>query len=713
MKAENKTLSEGKMKLFEELKEELRHPPAGTRAPYYYIARGYGKSPAVAPPLFRAAGSVSLFTETPVYILPGERIAGNLFSVYADAPAPALSYAEEICRAYGDRDFLTNADHFAPDYAGLLQCGVGGLLEKIAASRRAHAEEPEKCVMLDAMALSLQAFRTMIGNYAARADALIGTPGYSDERLSFIARNCRAVEQGAPATFAQALQLVWLCHNAFGMAGKYAMALGRMDQYLYPFYEKDIAAGVTDDAEVVELLENVFIRLEDDIVNICVGGTRPDGTAAVNPLSGCILEAVKNCRIPGPNLSVRLTENTPDDFLDACLVSIGTGLGYPALMNDAVNLAALSRYGYAKEDVTDYCMVGCIENFLQGKQPPWTDGRFDTPRLFALVLHRGKSKTGEERGVDTGSLAGLATMADFLAAFSRQLDHAAEEYYARFRAQNDGINQAYYPEPFLSCFCDDCIGRGLDINGGGAKYPSVHGAAVMGIGTVADAFAAIERVVYDDRAATLEELRDALDADFAGYEALREKLLAAPKYGNNDDFADKYAAWLVKEAARSFDRFRTRDGGPFYLCMAANVSNIYAGRTIGATPDGRRAGEPLSDAASPTYGRDVRGATATLHSLAKPDYSLVATGSVVNQKYSPAMFGEGKRAKLLALIRTYFAAGGQEIQINATSPEILRDAMAHPEKYPDLVVRVSGFSAYFVTLDRAVQRDILCRTQKE
>jgi formate C-acetyltransferase len=235
----------------------------------------------------------------------------------------------------------------------------------------------------------------------------------------------------------------------------------------------------------------------------------------------------------------------------------------------------------------------------------------------------------------------------------------------------------------------------------------------MGIATTADSLAAIEKVVFIDKTATLSQLKEALNRDFEGWEDLRETLLAAPKYGNNDDFVDKYAIWFVDFLDSQFWQYRTRDGGGIYIAAAANISNIYAGKTIGATPDGRKCGEPLSDAASPTYGRDVRGATATVSSVAKPDYTKVACGSVVNQKFSPSMFSDGKRAKLLALIRTYFKKGGQEIQINATSREVLLDAMAHPEKYQNLVVRVSGFSAFYVTLDRDVQLDILNRTQQE
>ena len=623
-----------------------------------------------------------------------------------------LSHAEKTVKSFGSRTFITNKDHYAPNYRHILDVGVSGLLDEIEASLKTHKDDGEKCEMLCAMKHTVCGFLQMIKNHALAAKQCKGKEGYDNARLDKIIENCNAVASGRPQTFEQALQLVWFCHTAFLMEERYAMALGRMDQYLYPFYKADTERGVITDAQVTELLENVFIKLTDDVVNICIGGQNVYGECQVNPLSLCILRAVGNCNVPGPNLSLRLTENTPDEFLDECLKTIGTGLGYPAVMNDDINIRALEKYGYAKEDVYNYSMVGCIENFITGMQPPWSDARFDTPRYFEYLFNNGISKTDGSVGLDTGDIEKISSMNEFMDAFERQLAYGVNEYCGRFNHRNNSINQAYYPEPFLSCFCYDCIGRGLDINNGGSKYPSVHGAAVMGIGTTADSLAAIEKVVFIDKKATLKELRDALNSNFEGYDRLHRELISAPKYGNNDDFADKYAVWFTDCLSHLFKQYKTRDGGGIYIAAAANTSNISAGRIIGATPDGRKRGEPLSDAASPTYGKDVRGATATVLSVSKPDYTKVACGSVVNQKFSPSMFTEDNRKKLLSLIRVYFKKGGQEIQINATSEEILKAAMEEPEKYKNLVVRVSGFSAFYVTLDKEVQSDILRRTQQ-
>lgn len=700
------------MKLFESLNNELDWKK-GVFAPYYFSYLGYIEDLSADFPTLRANGIYSLFARSKPVILRSELIAGNIKSLFCEENETLLAYAREISGRVSQRHFLINKDHYTPNYEHILSVGLPGLIEEINASLGAHKNDAEKRVTLQAMRKCLCGFSEMIKNYMHSAEELMSSPDFDSKRLSFIADNCRAIVSDVPKSFAQALQLVWFCHTAFLMEGRYAMALGRMDQYLYPFYKADIEKGVTTDEEVIELLENIFIRLQNDVVNICIGGQNSKGECEVNNLSRCILHAVGNCNVPGPNLSFRYTKNTPDDFLDKCLETIGTGLGYPAIMNDDVNIAALKKYGYADEDVYNYSMVGCIENFITGKQPPWSDGRFDTPRFFDYIFNEGVSQTNKSVGLNICKLEDITSMDKFMEIFEKQLAFGADEYFFKFNCVNDSINQKFFAEPFLSCFCHDCVGRGMDINCGGSIYPSVHGAAVMGIGTVCDSLAAIEKVVFIDRDATLADIRDALNSNFEGYGQLRQKLTDAPKYGNNDPFVDKYAVWFIDYLAGLFAKYKTRDGGRIYIAAAANVSNIHAGKIINATPDGRLRGEPLSDAASPTYGKDTRGATATINSLSKPDYTKVACGSVVNQKFSPSMFTPEKRKKLMALIKTYFKNGGQEIQINATSRETLIDAMDHPEKYMNLVVRVSGFSAFYVTLNKDVQLDILNRTQQE
>jgi len=673
-------------------------------------------------PVTRAYGFERMLTGISKHVYRSDRIAGSLRGLYAaDVPEYTKTRAERILKNYGFRNFRTNADHFAPDYAGFLRDGVGGTIQKIRASMAAHeadADSGKKITFLTAAEISMAAFRKMIDQYADAAEQ--AAVQYGEEELYEVARVCRKVASEPPETFREALQLTWLVHIAFVWEKRYAMAFGRMDQFLYPYYKADIDAGRITREEALSLLSCALIKIVDvnreNVCNIAIGGVKPeDGSSAVNELSYILLDAVGACGVPGPNLSARIHKNSPDEFLDACLRLIGTGIGYPALMNDEVNIPALMRNGYALEDCRDYCMVGCIENFLPGMQPPWSDGRYNSPKYIELMLNNGRCmQTGLQMGPETGEAEDIRSMDEVVEKLHLQMKAGAAEYAAFFLNDNDRWNRERYAQPFLSCFCRDCIGRGLDINDGGTIYPSVHGAACMGIGTMADSLAAIERVVFEEKKVTLSELRDALKADFVGYEALHRDLLRAPKYGNNDDFVDKYAVWFVDEHARLFDEYHTPDGGNFYTIIAANVSNIPAGREVAATPDGRKNGEPLSDAASPMHGMDTSGPTAVVLSTSKPDYTKVSCGTVVNQKYSPSMFSdEGKRERLRALIRVYFARGGQEMQINSVSRAVLTDAMEHPDKYRSLVVRVSGFSDYFTRMSREVQLDVLKRTEQE
>lgn len=706
------------MKNLDLLKQEMAETVRPVRNVFeYYLALGLSAHYDDPNVVARAFGIQALFEKHEKHLYENDLIAGSICGLTTDAvSADDLAWASRIVGSYGYRNFPTNSDHFAPDYETVLKIGIGGLLERIAASKEAHRNDPDrekKAAFLTAAEISMNALAALCLGYAEEAEKK-GKPE--------IAAACRAVSRHAPTSFREALQLVFLIHTGFLLEGRYAMALGRMDQYLYPFYRHDLDAGILTREEALSLTECALYKIYerrryfggDDVVNIAIGGVKPeDGSDAVNELTHLILDAVEECGIPGPNLSARVSARNPDSFLSHCLAVIGTGIGYPALMNDEINMAALRRHGYAEEDVRNYCMVGCIENFIAGKQPPWSDGRYNSPKFVELALNNGICMlTGKRLGPETGDASAFDTMEKFMAAVEAQMRYAASEYMAFFRNTNDRLNRVNYMQPYLSCFCRDCIGRGLDINDGGSLYPSAHAPGLMGIGTVSDSLAAIEKTVYIDRTLSLPELRDILKTDYEGREDIRERLLDAPKYGNNDPLADRYAVWFVQFQESLFARYRTPDGGPVYIAIASNISNIPAGKEVAATPDGRHAGEPLSDAASPMHGMDRRGPTAAYLSLAKPDYSLAACGTVVNQKFSPEMLTDPeKRARVGALIRTYFEMGGQEIQINSVSRETLKDAMEHPENYRDLVVRVSGFSAHYVLLDREVQLDILRRTE--
>jgi len=679
----------------------------------YYRYLGYREHFDDDPLIAKAHAVAKLFACHEKFVYDNDLVAGSLRGCYSDVISDAeLKRANSVVGSFGRNSFFTNFDHYAADFESALHFGVGGIFNKINVSLDKHRDENKRC-FLNAAKITMNAFSEMIKGYAGAAE---------QKGLLEVSRICNKVAWEKPDSFHEALQLIWFIHTSFLYEGRFSMALGRLDQYLYPFYIKDSISGDRATELIACTLYKIYERnrfLEgfmnlgrDDVVNIAVGGVKRDGSDAVNELSYIILDAVKACHIPGPNLSARISVKNPDRFVDKCLEVIGTGIGYPALMNDEVNVAALSRYGYDIEDCRDYAMVGCIENFIPGKQPPWSDGRFNSPKYIELALNNGICKlTGMQIGPKTGEAADIKIMPEFLDAVQKQMSHGAAEYVRMFNNEAMRYDRQLYSQPYLSCYHNDCIDRGLDIRDGGSVYPSIHGAACMGIATVTDSLAAIEKVVFEDKVLSLAQLNEALNSDFEGFEDVRRILLKAPKYGNNDDFADKYACWFVDTHYELFSKYRTFDDGGFYIAIASNIDNIPAGYEVAATPDGRKSKEPLSDAASPGHGFDVNGITASLLSCSKPDFTKVACGTVLNVKFSGSTFKSKNIEKLRGLVRVYFERGGQEMQINCVSKSMLEDASTNPQKYKDLVVRVSGFSAFYVYLDESVQNDILERTE--
>ena len=527
------------------LKQELSVPLEGVYAPHCFRAQGLRAHPNIPHGIRRAHGIASLFAAPKPHIYRGDTIVGSIRPLWVEVSPEESQAAAEVCNGFQIRGFHHNGDHYAPDYGTILTEGIPGMLTRIEASMEAHRNAPDRVEFLESCRIALLGLRDRLAAYAEAAEALAGAEGYHSETLCQIKKNCAALCTRAPVTFGEALQLVWMIHNGFVCEGRYAMALGRMDQFLYPFFAHDIEEGTLTEEEATALLENVFLKIcerraylgGDDVVNIAVGGVKPDGSDATNRLSFCILRAVGNVNFPGPNLSARIAPTTPEDFLDECLQVIGTGLGYPALMNDEVNIAALSRYGYAAEDARNYSMVGCIENFITGMQPPWSDGRFDTPRFLEYVFNDGKGYFHPSAGLDTGSVGSIASMEILMERLETQLRAGVREYVEGFNRVNVLPEPEKFTSPFLSLFCKDCIGRGLDINMGGAVYPSVHGAALMGVGTLCDSLAAVEQVVFIDKSATMEELKSYVEAhkgsfyttSYTSYRLVNEKLLTTYK----------------------------------------------------------------------------------------------------------------------------------------------------------------------------------------
>ncbi|MGC9349872.1 MAG: pyruvate formate lyase family protein [Anaerolineae bacterium] len=670
-------------------------------------ARAYRDHEGEPEPIVRAQAFRRVLMEDTLHIYPGDALCGSHWGWFTDELPHDLTpeaYRKLVAEheARGQRDFWAGWDHTLADYPTLLSVGVGGYLARARESLRIRVSQrppvgPEErdalCALraLRGMIVALEAFSTYIRRWADAA-ARRGRPG--------LARLAERVATEPPNTFREALQLVALTHLAFESEGRYAMALGRLDQYLLPFYRRDLEAGRLTREEALDLICHLWVKLAENggVQNICIGGLTPEGCDATNELSYLCLEATRLVHSPYTNLSARFHDATPERFYRACFNVIRTGIGFPAIFNDHVLIPGLVEIGIPVEVARDHCMVGCIETMLPGRQQAWSDGRYNMALQLERALHklRGRPALSYDLLLETF----LEEMRVSLAAYCQDVN-----------AHIDRFPPDEFPDPFLSALTRDCIDRARDINDGGALYPRMHGIAIMGLATVSDALAAVRKLVFEEARFTYEALLDALDTDFRGYEPMRQALLhTAPKYGNDNDDVDAITAFLVDWTSRECLKHQTIDGGRFVAAMAANISNIPAGKEVGATPDGRRAFTPLSDAASPYFGRDIHGPTAFLNSVSKPDYHRVLTGSVVNMRFDPAFFQgrEGERV-FVALMKVFVRNRIQELQFNFTDNEALLEAQKHPELHANLIVRVSGFSEYFVRLSEEVQADVIRR----
>ena len=620
----------------------------------------------------------------PLHFHPEQEFFGGAETFRADELPPEITQEQydralKAFRSHGVRHFGVGWSHTIPDYNELIAHGLGSFVRR--AEERRH-KEPDNPVC-EGMWIAL---RGVAAFFLRAADA------FREQRPEAAAR-LRRIADGKPETFDEALQLMWLIFVVLEAADRSHNALGRIDQYLYESYLR----SAPDHETALYLFCHIWVKIEGfhEVTNICIGGVTPDGRDAVNELSFLALEATRLVHSASTNLSARLHRKIPDRFLLGCIDLIRTGIGFPAVFNDEVNIPMLTNLGIPLEAARDYALVGCVETFLPGRQPAWSDGRFNMPEIFTETILRLE---------EFDSFAALFDA--FTAGMRRGLEHYRDEYNRSMAAYPPDK----FPDPLLSALTRDCIARGRDVNDGGGEFFRLHGIGMMGLATLTDSLCAVKKLVFDEKRIAPRQLVNALKNDFCDDEELRLTLInCAPKYGNDDDEADSIAAGIVKLCGDLTESLRTADGGYLQSCMASNIQNISAGREVMATPDGRHAGTALSDAASPNAGRDRHGPTAFVNSIVRPDYTA-QNCTVVNMRFQPEMFEkEAGAERMLRLLRCFIENGGQEMQFNVTSNATLKAAMAEPEKYADLIVRVSGFSAFFTRLSREVQMDILRR----
>ncbi len=451
----------------------------------------------------------------------------------------------------------------------------------------------------------------------------------------------------------------------------------------------------------------------NDFTNINLGGLTRTGADGVSDLSYLILEVVDEVHLLQPQSNVQISSRTPDRFLRAACRVIRRGYGYPSVFNADTVVAEQIRSGKSLEDAREGGASGCIETGAFGKEAYFLTGYFNTPKVLEITLNDGVDPdSGRRLGPSTGRATDFTSFGALYEAFETQLRHFVDVK-VEVNQYIESMFARYFPAPFLSVVIKDCIEKGRDYHDGGARYNTTY-IQCCGIGTTTDSLSALRTQVFQEGRVGMEELLGSLARDFQGDEPLRQRLLNhTPKFGNDDDRADEIMQRVYESLFGAIDGRPNTRGGRYHLNMLSTTCHVYFGTRVGATPDGRHAGMPISDGTSPAHGADRRGPTAVCRSLGKMD-QVRSGGTLLNQRFLPQVLdGDAGLDSLVALIRTYFRMGGHHIQFNVVGTDTLRDAQAHPERYRDLLVRVAGYSDYFVDIGRDLQEEIILRTAQE
>jgi formate C-acetyltransferase len=586
---------------------------------------------------------------------------------------------------------------------------------------------------LQAMAIAADAVIRFARRHAEKAREVAAAEGNPRRRaeLEKIAAVCHHVPAHAPRNFWEALQAYWFVH--LGVVTELntwdSFCPGRFDQHLYPFYQQGLAAGTLTREQARELLQCLWIKFNNqpappkvgvtaaesatytDFANINLGGLRPDGSDGVNEVTYLMLDVVEEMRLLQPSSNLQLSKKNPDHFLKRGGEIIRQGWGQPSVFNADLVVEELLRQGKSIEDARAGGTSGCVETGAFGKEAYILTGYFNLPKVLEITLCNGVDpRTGKMIGIETGDPRTFGSYEQVFEAFRRQLHHFID---IKVRGNNviERLYARHLPAPFLSILTDDCITKGQDYNDGGPRYNTTY---IMGVGpgTCADSLAAIRHHVFDHRTMTMDQLLVALSKDFEGDEKTRLRLWnKTPKYGNDEDYADGILTDVFEAFYNEVNGRPNTKGGTYRVNYLSTTCHVYFGSMVGATPDGRKAWEPVSEGISPVQGADRHGPTSVLKSAAKIDHARTG-GTLLNQKFTPQLLANERGIENLAhLVRAYFKLDGHHIQFNVVTAETLRAAQAHPEKHRDLIVRVAGYSDYFCDLTTALQNEIIARTE--
>jgi formate C-acetyltransferase len=587
-----------------------------------------------------------------------------------------------------------------------------------------------------AMEICADAVITFARRHADKALELAGKEADPVRRqeLERIAEVCSHVPAHAPRDFWEALQSYWFVHLSVitELNTWDSFNPGRLDQHLYPFYEKGLNRGTLTQEKAKELLQCFWIKFNNqpappkvgiteeqsgtytDFALINIGGLTPaEGADAVNELSTMLLDVVEEMRLTQPSACVQISKKNPDRFLRRACQVIRTGFGQPSVFNTDVIIKEMLHDGKSMVDARSGGPSGCVTISAFGKESCTLTGYINWPKILELACNNGVDpRCGEQVGCRSGDARQFTSYEQLMEAYKRQL-----EYFIELKIKGNNVIERLFanfmPAPFMSILMDDCIARGLDYHNGGPRYNPTYIQGV-GIGTLTDSLAAVKYHVFDRKNISMAELLDALQADFQGHDELHHELLYhAPKYGNDDDYADSIVEEVFKAYYDALNGRPNTKGGKYRVNLLPTTVHIYFGSVVGALPNGRKAGQPVSEGISPSQGADIKGPTAIIKSVARIDHARTG-GTLLNMKLNPQVLaGDDGIEKLAHLLRAYFKLDGHHVQFNVIGAETLRQAQREPEQNRDLIVRVAGYSDYFVDIGTELQDEIISRTEQQ
>jgi len=617
--------------------------------------------------------------------------------------------------------------HITPGLDDIISQGIAGIRSRIE-DRMTGPESREQKLFWESALLSCDAILAYSERYRKAAEALADTEDDPEKARQWqeSADILIRVPEYPATTLREAMQSFWIAYilvtlEMGGCCPGGGLGLGRMDQFLYPYYARDIANGVLTREEALELMELFLLcfrhvdyytphQLYTPGSQSSIGGVTPSGADAFNELTYLIMEASLRIAMPAPYISLRMHRNAPEQYWQAAANYVSGGLGFP-VVNDEVLIPAMLKHGRSLEDARDYICSCCYENTIPGREAFHPNASYlNLPFALELSLNKGRSLlTNEALGVETPDPESFDDFSDVMESFARQLHYICNELVCLVNYMDEShiANRRY---PMMSIFMDNCIAKGKDVCAGGAQY-NMTGCIVPGLPNVVNALTAIKECVFSKKLFGMPELISAIRSDFEGYEHLRHQLLMAPKWGNGNSDADPLARDVADMLYSEMQHRINPRGGRWQLALYSFVANYGMGSVVGASADGRHAREMLTRNLNPSWGTDREGATAILRSLANIDFTKFPNGSSLDLRFdpSPLQTYEG-RGKFAGFLKAFVDLKAMTMQISMVDEETLRDAKEHPENYPNLMVKVAGYSARFVELSAQEQEEVIRRT---